>query len=328
METTLNATLQGQLTDRKHRLEEAIAASGQVDDLVRLLQQVDAALTRMDKGTYGTCIACHEEVNEEDLLANPLMQYCLCRLDDKQLGALQHDLDLARQIQSGLLPQQDFRSGGWTAHYHYEPAGIVSGDYCDILAARDNGGDLYFAMGDVSGKGVSAALLMAHLNASFRSLIQVGLPLTEIIARQNRMLLETNLPSHYATLVLGRAEASGRLEICNAGHCPPLVARRGGVEALAATGYPIGMVGDRSYTMLEQQLAPGDSLLLYTDGFVEAHNGGTEEFGQARLTEVLAKHRDAPPRGLADACIRELRGFLQGGATHDDLSLMVIRRER
>jgi len=328
METTLNATLQGQLTDRKHRLQEAIAATGQVDDLVRLLQQVDAALNRMDHGTYGTCVACHESVNEEDLLANPLMQYCLCRLDEKQLGALQHDLDLARQIQSGLLPQQDFRSGGWTAHYLYEPAGPVSGDYCDILGARDNGGDLYFAMGDVSGKGVSAALLMAHLNASFRSLIQVGLPLTEIIARQNRLLLEVNLPSHYATLVLGRAEASGRVEVCNAGHCPPLVARRGGVESLGATGYPIGMVGDRTYTMLVEQLAPGDSLLLYTDGLVEAHNGGDEEFGQTRLTEVLAKHRDAPPRGLADACIRELRGFLKGAISHDDLSLMVIRRDR
>lgn len=327
MDTTLAATLRGQLTDRKHRLEEAIAASGQLDDLVRLLQQVDAALNRMDAGTYGGCAVCGESINDPDLLANPLVQYCLCNLNDKQLDSLQHDLDLARQIQAGLLPRQDFRCCGWTAHYRYEAAGPVSGDYCDILSARDDRGDLYFAVGDVSGKGISAALLMAHLNASFRSLIQVGLPLQEIVARQNRLLLETNLPSHYATLVCGRGEESGRLEICNAGHCAPLVARRGGVEALGTTGYPIGMVGDRSYSVMIEHLGPGDSLLLYTDGVIEAHNGGDEEFGQARLAEVLGRNRDLAPRALADACLGELRAFLGGAPRHDDLSLMVIRRD-
>ena len=327
MDANLSTALRDQLTDRRHRLEEAIAASGRLDDLVRLLQQVDAALGRMDSGTYGGCRVCGEEINDTEILANPLVQYCLCRLNDKQLDSLQHDLDLAGQIQAGLLPRQDFHCCGWMAHYRYEPAGPVSGDYCDILGARDDRGDLYFAMGDVSGKGVSAALLMAHLNASFRSLIQVGLPLTEIVARQNRMLLETNLPSHYATLVCGRGEESGRLEICNAGHCPPLVARRGGVEALGTTGYPIGMVGDRSYSVMVERLDPGDTLLLYTDGLIEAHNGGDEEYGQARLTDLLGRNRDLAPRALADACLRELRGFLGGAPHHDDLSLMVIRRE-
>lgn len=327
MDTNLATTLRGQLTDRRRRLEEAIAGSGQLDDLVRLLQQVDAALNRMDAGTFGDCGVCGESINGQDLLANPLLQYCLCRLDEKQLDSLQHDLDLARQIQAGLLPRQDVRCCGWAAHYRYEPAGPVSGDYCDILGARDDKGDLYFAMADVSGKGIAAALLMAHLNASFRSLIQVGLPLQEIVARQNRMLLETNLPSHYATLVCGRADASGRLEICNAGHCPPLVARRGGVDALGTTGYPIGMIGDRSYAVLAEQLAAGDTLLLYTDGLIEARNGGDDEFGQARLTEVLGRHRESAPRALADACLGELRSFLDGAPRHDDLSLMVIRRE-
>ena len=328
MDTNVSTALRGQLSDRRRRLEEAIASTGQLDDLVRLLQQVDAALTRMDSGSFGSCDVCGESIEERELLANPLMQYCLCRLDDKQLDSLQHDLDLARRIQGGLLPRQDFRCCGWTAHYHYEPAGPVSGDYCDVLGSRDDRGDLYFAMADVSGKGVSAALLMAHLSASFRSLIQVGLPLQEIVARQNRMLLETNLPSHYATLVCGKAEESGRLEICNAGHCPPLIARRRGVEALGATGYPIGMIGDRSYSVLIEQLAPGDTLLLYTDGLIEARNGGDDEFGEARLRGVLGRYRDATPRDLADACLLELRGFVGGAALRDDLSLMVIRRER
>jgi phosphoserine phosphatase RsbU/P len=320
-------TLQGQLADRRRRLEQAIAETGQVEDLVRLLRQVDAALTRVAGGTYGMCEVCGESVNDEDLAGNPFLQYCLCRLDSKQLDALQHDLDLAQHIQAGLLPRQDFRCSGWTAHYRYEPAGPVSGDYCDILSARDGDGELYFAVADVSGKGVAAALLMAHLNASFRSLIQVGLPLQEIVARQNRLLLETNLPSSYATLVCGRADRTGRVEICNAGHLPPLIARRGGVEALGASGFPIGMVAERSYTVTVEQIDPGETLLLYTDGLVESRNGGDEEFGQTRLVDLLDRERRLPPRALADAVLRAQRSFTAGAPSHDDLSLMVIRRE-
>src|SRR5262245_52714335 len=105
--------LRAQLVDRRARLRESIATLGSPADLVRLLQQVDSALARMDDRSYGLCEICDESIDEPDLLANPLARYCLCRLSPPQLDALQHDLDLAGRIQAGLLPPPDFESPGW-----------------------------------------------------------------------------------------------------------------------------------------------------------------------------------------------------------------------
>jgi sigma-B regulation protein RsbU (phosphoserine phosphatase) len=327
MDTAVATALRGQLIDRRRRLEDSLRETGQVSDLVALLQQVDAALSRMEDHTYGGCKVCGETVDKPYLLANPFLEYCLCRLDEKQMTALQHDIDLAQRIQAGLLPRQDLECCGWLAHYRYEAAGPVSGDYCDILSAKNGEGDLYFTMADVSGKGISAALLMAHLNASFRSLIDVDLPLSEIVARQNRMFLATGLPSHYATLVLGRADGAGGLEICNAGHVPPLLLREGEVQAVGTTGFPVGMVGDRSYEVVRATLEPGDSLFLYTDGLVEARGDADVEFGEDRLKRLLHMNRRLTPRALADACLADLRDHLKGVPHTDDMTLMVVRRE-
>jgi sigma-B regulation protein RsbU (phosphoserine phosphatase) len=321
------ASLRTKLIDRRKRLEEAVEERGTLDDLVRLVEQVDSALRRMDAHTYGTCTVCGEGIEEGDLLRNPFVEYCLCQLTDRQQAALQHDLDTAQRIQRGLLPAQDVRVGGWEAHYRYQPAGPVSGDYCDLVTTGNGDGDLYFAVADVSGKGISAALLMAHLNASFRSLIQVGVPLPEILARQNRMLLDSHLPSQYATLVCGRARRGGEVEIVNAGHWPPLVARRDRIEAIEKGGLPIGMIGERRYETATTRLEPGDTLFLYTDGLVEARDGGDIEFGATRLSELLARHRSLAPRALADALLLNLGEFLRGSRPTDDLSLMAIRRD-
>src|SRR5262249_34547277 len=146
---------------------------------------------------------CHEDVDRPDLLANPLVRYCLCRLSPQQLDVLQNDLDLAGRIQAGLLPPPDVEAVGWQAHYRYEPAGPVSGDACDVLASADRPGEVFFLLGDVSGKGVAASLLMSHLHAAFRSLLGTGLRIAEMVERANRLLVEQNLPTHYATLVAG-----------------------------------------------------------------------------------------------------------------------------
>jgi sigma-B regulation protein RsbU (phosphoserine phosphatase) len=321
--------LRAKLLDRRQRLERALSESGPLDDLVLLVQQVDQALARMDRGTYGGCRVCGNEVEEHDLAANPFLEYCLCRLSSEQQRALEHDIDLARRIQAGLLPRQDVGCCGWRSHYRYRPAGAVSGDYCDVVTTRDDSGDLWFAVGDVSGKGIAAALLMAHLNASFRSLIGTGLPPEEIVARQNRLLLESDLPSHYATLVCGRAMADGRIDLVNAGHCAPLVARGGAVAPLpsSASGFPVGLVEDRRYQVETLRLERGDTLLLYTDGLIEARDGDDAEFGIDRVVALFAGHHALPPRALAARLLDDLGTFLGGMAATDDLSLMVIRRE-
>jgi len=169
--------LRTQLEQRRQRLETGIALSPENSPLVRLLEEVDSALARMEKGTYGLCETCHDAVERHRLIADPLIRYCLDHLTAEQQRALEQDLELAARIQRALLPRQDLRVGNWQVHYHYEPAGPVSGDYCDLIHSDGEAGDLLFLLGDVSGKGVAASMLMSQLHAMFRSLASVGLPL-------------------------------------------------------------------------------------------------------------------------------------------------------
>src|SRR5262249_47031945 len=155
------------------------------------------------------------------LIADPLLCFCLDHLTAKEQQALQSDLELASRIQRGLLPDSTVRVGAWEASYRYEPLGPVSGDHCDLIPT--DGGDLWFVLGDVAGKGVAASLLMSHLRAMFRALVPIGLPLHETMARASRVFCESTLPNLYATLVVGRAGADGSVELCNAGHPPVLV---------------------------------------------------------------------------------------------------------
>jgi phosphoserine phosphatase RsbU/P len=147
--------LQDQLETRKRRLEAAIALAPQRGGLAGLLREVDSALERMGKGTYGICEECHEPVEADRLMTDPLVCYCLDHLTEPQRAALQRDLDLAAQVQRKLLPLAGLRSGGWETGYHYAPVGPVSGDYCDLIPCDDQ---LFFVLGDVSGKGVAASI--------------------------------------------------------------------------------------------------------------------------------------------------------------------------
>ncbi len=329
MQTASLDVLRHQLEDRQGRLRDAIRTIGPEDQLVGLLQQVDSALASLGTEDYARCLICNGHVAERDLATNPLMQYCLCDLTPEQQHALEHDLGLARRIQAALLPDPDLGADGWEAHYRYEPAGIVSGDYCDLWAAPDEVGTLYFAVGDVSGKGVAASLLMAHLQAAIRSLLGAGVPLSEIVHRVNRQLLQATLPSHYATLACGRATRDGHVEIVNAGHCPPLVARSGGVEAVASTGFPIGLMEDRPYETKRLKLGVGDALVLYTDGLTEARRSDGGEYGQERIERLLATRAgEAGPRHLVRTVRDDLAGFLGDASRTDDLTVLALWRTR
>jgi len=326
MITTTVDVLRHQLEVRRDRLQESIAEVGAEADLVRLLHEVDAALGRIGGDDYGTCLVCSESVSEGDLLANPLARYCLCDLSPEQQRGLERDLESARRIQGALLPDPDLRSGAWETHSRYEPAGPVSGDYCDVLAAPDAVGGVFFALGDVSGKGVGAALLMAHLHAAFRSLLGAGLSLGEIVTRVDRQLLAASIPSHFATLVCGRADDKGRVELVNAGHCLPLVARAGRVEAIAATGTPLGLFGDRPFGVTQVTLAEGDTLVLYSDGLSEARRADGEEFGQEGIERHLARALRGSARQTVRALRDELEVFLGGASRSDDLTILALRR--
>jgi len=320
---TLEVTfLQNQLEARKKRLEQAIALAPQNSSLGGLLREVDAALQRMDKTTFGFCEKCHEAIDQGRLLTDPLVRYCLDCLSAPELAALQRDLDLASDVQRNLLPRPGLRAGSWETSYHYAPLGPVSGDYCDLIPSD---GQLFFALGDVSGKGVAASMLMTQLHALFRSLTGLGLPLGQIVTQANRVFCESALAGQYATLVCGQAKPTGEVEIHNAGHLPAIVAGRGGVLRIESTGLPLGMFLEGEFSATRLHMDPSDTLFLYTDGLTEARNSESE-YGVDRVAHLVRQQATHSPAELIAACLDDLRVFAGAQAQQDDLSLLALRR--
>jgi sigma-B regulation protein RsbU (phosphoserine phosphatase) len=325
MSNDMNTMVYQQLVDRRQRLITALPGSGESGShLNHLLQEVDAALERLDNGSYGLCDACHDPIETDRLMADPLLRFCLDHLNPNQQRSLEEDLELASRIQTGLLPKHNLSLNGWQTSYLYRPAGHVSGDYCDVVSGENN--TFYFVLGDVSGKGIAASMLMAHLHAVFRTLISIQLPLQQLVARASRVFCESTLPTHYATLVCGRAFGDGEIEICNAGHLPVLVVDGGNVTRLDATGLPIGLFCNEEFTLSKVHLSKGSMMLLYTDGVVETRNANDDEYGLSGLIEWVHGHRDLPPSEMLEILEEDLTAFRSGAPLADDLSIMAIQR--
>jgi sigma-B regulation protein RsbU (phosphoserine phosphatase) len=322
MATLEIAFLHNQLAERRRRLEEAIALAPQNGSLAGLLREVDSALDRMANGSYGLCEVCHDTVEQDRLLADPLVRYCLDHLTESQRAALQRDLDLASEVQRNLLPKANLRAGCWETSYHYAPLGPVSGDYCDLIPID---GQLFFVLGDVSGKGVAASMLMTQLHALFRSLTAMALPVGQIVTHANRVFCETALAGQYATLVCGQAKPNGDVEIHNAGHLPAIVAGQGGVLRIESTGLPLGMFRESEFSATRLRLEEGDTLFLYTDGLSEARSAD-DEYGVDRIAQLVRQQAGRPPAELVTACLNDLNGFADVSLHSDDLTLLAIQR--
>lgn len=317
-----DALLHEQLTDRRERLQIAKSRNGLDTDFTRLLGEVDAALKRFEKGTYGLCEECHTPIEPGRLFADPLTRFCLGDLTDKQRQSLQDDLQLAAVIQNGLLPRTDFVSDFANVDFVYQPAGIVSGDYVDVIR---HDGELYFILGDVSGKGMAASLLMSNLHAMFHSLVPLGLPLHELMSRANRLFCESTLANQYATLILGKINDKGEVEICNAGHLPPVLVKDGENVQIDGTGLPLGLFCDSNFAASCVKLDGGETILLYTDGVTEAVDGGEQEFGFDRLSETLKDAFRHDTASLVRNCLASVEGFRGNAARHDDLTIMALK---
>jgi sigma-B regulation protein RsbU (phosphoserine phosphatase) len=320
-----DVALYNQLRTRRDRLQAALPAVPSPDRLAGLLREVDAALARMQEGTFGLCETCHDPIESDRLLADPLTRNCLDHLSPAERRALEHDLDLASQVQRGLLPRPGSGVDGWATAYHYEPAGAVSGDYCDLIS-RGNG-EAFFFVGDVTGKGVAASMLMAQLFAIFRSLAAGAQAPAELLAKANRVFCEGIVSSHFATLAGGWLGAAGAVQLCNAGHCPPLHVSHDSVAALPSTGLPLGLFAEADYETQTLTLAPGDSLVLYTDGLTEAFNHSGEQYGTRRLSAVVKQLGGSAPQELLAGLVEDVTRFRAGPGRGDDLTIMILRRE-
>jgi serine phosphatase RsbU (regulator of sigma subunit) len=239
---------------------------------------------------------------------------------------LERDVALARQIQVGLLPDILPEIAGWQLYARNIPSRGVSGDFYKIELIDD--GSCTAMVADVSGKGIAASLLTASLEALAAGPIHDGEAPDEIFGRVSHLLFERTPPEKYATGFMATFEPdSGRLKYCNAGHNPGIVLRDGGqVEWMESTGMPLGILPTGTYSTNEITLDRGDTVVLYTDGLTEAENPAEEEYGEERLAQLCASHRDDALPDMAQMIATNQDEFVQGVPYADDRTVVLIRR--
>jgi serine phosphatase RsbU (regulator of sigma subunit) len=243
------------------------------------------------------------------------------------------EMGTARAIQIRLLPRSQPLVPGFEVTGASIPSREIGGDYYDFLAQNDD--TIGIAIGDVSGKGMPAALLMSNLQASLHGQVLHSGNVASIVQRVNDLLVRSTDPHMFATFFYGVLEtATGVFTCTNAGHNPPLVLRRDGtLQRLTTGGLLLGMLGDMVYQQDTIVLEPGEVLLLYTDGITEAVGPGVDEedvdamFGEDALCEVLKRSRHLPASGIQDAILAAVADHTRGVAQSDDITLVVIRRQ-
>ncbi|MCP4897684.1 MAG: SpoIIE family protein phosphatase [bacterium] len=320
------SVLRATLVNRRHRLAQ-LPESALGPNVVGLLADVDAALDRLERSSFGTCTNCAGNVEIDRLRADPTTTICLDCLSQPERRALEHDLELAWQVQESLLPPHDFVFDDWVGHYLYRPHGAVGGDYVDVLPVEGDNNKLLVMLGDVSGKGVAAALLMSHLHALFHATASTGATLAEVMNRASRLLCAAAPSNVYATLVAARLQSGGAVELCTAGHTPPLLVTDTGVRELATDCLPLGLFCETPYTTRSLQLEPGDALILYSDGVSESINPDELEFGTPGLRAAVEKASWQTATDLVNTVSGAALQHRHGAAALDDISVMAICRQ-
>ena len=243
--------------------------------------------------------------------------------EERQKNNLEQELKIARDIQQSMLPPRMPAKGWLLADGSSEACQQVGGDYFDVIQLSPDHWATVLA--DVSGKGVSAALLTSLIQGAFFATATLDASLSEVVARINNYICERSRSAKFATVFYSLIERNGLIRWVNAGHCPTIVARAAGeVEWLEATSYPIGLFPDSEFPQQECRLLPGDKLVIYSDGVSEAENFSGEQFGEQRLKEVVARNASDTPRELLQTIQQEINSFTAGAAQRDDLTLLVL----
>ena len=244
----------------------------------------------------------------------------------KALEILQEELRLAREIQRNLLPKEAPGVDGYGLAGHSEPAKRVGGDYFDYLDLGNQ--RLGLCVADVSGKGITAALLMSNVQATIRGQARLAPDAGACMSHSNEMLYASTDSNKFVTMFYGVLDtANHRLEFCNAGHNPPIMLSDGGESTLLETGGPVlGVMPGFPYEWNEVEFRPGWTLLVYSDGFSEALNRRLEEFGDDRLRKSAEDHASLRPDDLVKTLLAEVSEFCGDAPQADDMTMMAIRR--
>ena len=241
----------------------------------------------------------------------------------EQRERLEEEMRLARGIQESLL-SDEFPRIPWVDSYALNiPSRDVGGDYYEVFEDEESG-DLGFAIGDVSGKGVAAPLLMSTLQSLFLGVSSTDQDLARVCSRLNNFLVQRTTPERYATFFVGRLTEDAYLAYVNAGHNPPYLLREGEHHRLMGGGMPLGLFAQAEYELQKMRLKSGDLLPCYTDGVTEAMNLEGEEFGETRLVEVATAHLGCPAADVVAAVQEAVEAHTRGAPQHDDLTLLAL----
>ena len=240
---------------------------------------------------------------------------------------LERELALASEIQQRFQPTAPPHVNGYELQGISFPCYEIGGDYYDFIERDD--GRLVIALGDVSGKGTAAALLMSSLHAAIHAQSASHNTLSATISAVNRYLADNIPANRFVTLFYAELDPeSGALSFLNAGHNPPLIVHSAGtVEQLASGGLPLGIKPDAEYREGRTQLQQGDVLVIYSDGVTEAVSPSGEEFGATRLYEVVSRNIEASAAGIRDRIESSLTKFAQGTSAADDITLVIVKRQ-
>jgi sigma-B regulation protein RsbU (phosphoserine phosphatase) len=238
---------------------------------------------------------------------------------------LARELELAREIQESLLPARQLEVGPVTVRATFKPAAEVGGDYFDVFPLSED--RLVVAIGDVAGHGLSTGLLMASLKSSVAALVHEGYSGADLIEKVNHLLLEHGRGRTMVTLSLVDIDlGEGQLKLANAGHCPPyLVGAIGEPVELMTSSLPMGSRLCRPAS-LERAFPAGSSLVLYSDGLVEAMSPAGEPFGYGRLAEIVATRTNQSDADLSAKLLDALADHVAGTPAIDDLTILVVER--
>ena len=239
------------------------------------------------------------------------------------------ELEIARNVQEAFLPEPCPSIPGLSCQAFYKPAHTVGGDYYDFLPLLH--GRWGFAIGDVSGKGIGAALMMASLQASLRAqALHSGSDVAGVMNTVNCLLHGVSPEAFYASLFYMEYQPATRmLKYVNAGHCPPIVLRRNNgrceMHELNAAGPPVGMLSHSRYAPASFQLKASDYIVAYTDGITEAQRTDDELWGQNRLESLLCSSRHQTPQQIVRRIVDEVAAFAVDGSQSDDMTLVVMQ---
>ena len=261
------------------------------------------------------------------------VEHLLRELQEK--SRMESELEIAREVQRQLFPREAPRVPGLELFGICKAARSVSGDYYDFLLLDEH--RVGIVLGDVSGKGISAALLMAAIQAALHAQFYDGfssrgigearaVSTAEVIARLNLQLYENSPAEKYVTMFFSVFDArTRRLTYTNAGHLPPVLFRGSKIERLRAGGTVVGLFSGAEYEQAELELKPGDTLLAFTDGLTEPENAFDEEFGEERLLKVVQKAMGVSPEALVEEIYRSVSDWTGSPELQDDMTLLLAR---